>query len=33
MEASWLVFGVIAALFAMVHRRFPDARFPPHTSS
>ena len=28
-EASWLVFAVIAALFALLRQRFPDARFPP----
>jgi len=28
-EASWLVFVVIAALFALFHVRFRSARFPP----
>jgi len=28
-EASWLVFAVIAALFWMLRQRFPDTRFPP----
>jgi membrane protease YdiL (CAAX protease family) len=28
-EASWLVFAVIAALFALFHRRHPETRFPP----
>jgi membrane protease YdiL (CAAX protease family) len=28
-EASWLVFGVIALLFTLFHRRFPETRFPP----
>ena len=28
-EASWLVFPLIAALFALFHRRFRGARFPP----
>lgn len=28
-EASWLVFAVIAALFVFFHQRFPTTRFPP----
>src|SRR5204863_2030461 len=28
-EASWLVFAVIVMLFALFHRRFGEARFPP----
>jgi len=30
-EASWLVFPVIAALFALCHGKFRGARFPPPT--
>jgi len=32
-EASWLVFPVIAMLFAMFHGRFPETRFPPEAGS
>jgi len=32
-EASWLVFAVIAALFALLRQRFPDTRFPPADAS
>jgi membrane protease YdiL (CAAX protease family) len=32
-EASWLVFAVIAGLFVFLHQRFPDTRFPPSTET
>ena len=32
-EASWLVFPVIAALFALCHWKFPEPRFPPPTET